>query len=223
MLKFDMHTHTIYSKHWFFGIDALDYPRDMIKVAIRKGLNGMAVTDHNNIRGSMIALKEARSIDKNFKIITGVEVRSKKGDILALGIKENVNPLMSVEETVEKIHDLGGIAIAAHPFRIFPIKKYLREETLKTDGIEVFNSGSNFMFTNKKAENFAKEHNLPVCAGSDSHCVLSVGAAGIICDGDPLEAIMKKKVKIFGRRYSPLIKVHVILKSLSEKTGLTKV
>ena len=129
---------------------------------------------------------------------------------------------MSVEETVEKIHDLGGIAVAAHPFRIFPIETYLREKCLKTDAIEIFNSGNNFTFTNKKAEEFSKKHMMPVCAGSDSHCTLSLGAAGIICNGDPIEDIMKKRVKIFGKKYSTLIKAYVVFMNISERIGIKR-
>ena len=201
-MKFDMHTHTIYSKHWFFGIDALNYPKDMIKAAVRAGLDGMAITDHNNVRGSLIGLKEAKSISKSFKIITGTEIRSAKGDILAYGIKENVKPMMSVEETVERIHDLGGIAVAAHPFSEFLFRNVLQEESRKTDAVEVFNATNSIPLQNLKAKAFARQYNMPVSAGSDSHCILSVGNAGIICDGDPLQAIMKKKVRIFGK-YTP--------------------
>ena len=213
-MKFDMHTHTIYSKHWFFGIDALDYPRDMIKAAIKKGLDGIAVTDHNNIRGSLIALKEAKRINKDFKIITGIEVRSAKGDILAYGVRENVKPMMSVEETVESIHDLGGIAVAAHPFSEFLFRNVLQEESRKTDAVEVFNATNSIPLQNLKAKAFARQYNMPVSAGSDSHCILSVGNAGIICDSDPLGSIMKKKVRIFGGRTPYLIMAYSTIVSL---------
>ncbi len=202
ILRFDMHIHTVYSKHWFFGIDGLDYPKDMIRAAIKKGLNGMAITDHNNIKGALIAIKEARDIDKDFKIIPGVEVRSIKGDILALGIKEDVKPLMTVEETVEKIHELGGIAIAAHPFSAFVFRNVLQNEAMKTDGIEILNACNSRFYQDYRSMRLARKYSMPVSAGSDSHSVISVGNAGIICEGDPLEAIMNKKVKIFGD-YTP--------------------
>jgi len=213
MLKFDMHMHTVYSKHWFFGIDALDYPRDMIKAAIKKGLTGIAITDHNNVRGSLIALKDARSIDKNFKIITGSEIRSASGDILALGIKENVDPLQSVEETVEKIRDLGGIAIAAHPFSAFVFRNVLQNEAIKTDGVEIFNATNSRFYQDARSMKLANRYNMPVSAGSDAHSMIAVGNAGIICDSDPLEAIIKRKVKVFGN-YTPY--KHIAFQALSK-------
>ena len=213
MLKFDMHVHTVYSKHWFFGIDALDYPRDMIKAAIKKGLNGIAVTDHNNVRGALIAMKEAKNIDKNFKIIPGIEIRSAKGDILALGIKENVKPLMTVEETVEKIHDLGGIAVAAHPFSAFVFRNVLQQDAIKTDAIEIFNATNSRFYQDSRSMRLAHKYGMPVCAGSDSHSMISVGNAGIICEGDPLECIMKKTAKIFGT-YTPY--KHIAFQALSK-------
>ena len=206
-MKIDMHTHTTYS-------DGLNTPEEMIKAAIKKGLDGIAVTDHDNVKGSIAAQIFAKSLKKEFLVITGTEIRSAKGDILAYGIKENVKPMMSVEETVERIHDLGGIAVAAHPFQIISMKQGIGEEATKTDGIEVLNSGNIFMSLNRKSEELAKRYSMPVSAGSDSHCILSVGNAGIICDGDPLQAIMKKKVRIFGGRMPYLIMAYSTMISL---------
>src|SRR4030067_1854146 len=114
-MKIDCHCHTIYSRHAFWGSDALNTPLEMIKAAVKKGIDGLAITDHNTVKGSLIAKKEARRF-KNFKIITGCEVRTREGEIIALGVKENIPMNLSIEETVKIIKDLGGISVAPHPF-----------------------------------------------------------------------------------------------------------
>lgn len=199
-MKIDLHNHTVYSKHWFWGIDALNTPEEMIRAAIKRGLDGIAITDHNYVKSSLKAKKYARRVDRDFLVITGTEIRSASGDVLALGVKSDVKAGMSVQETVEKIRELGGVAIAPHPFSKFILRECIGKEASKADAVEIFNASSNMSFHNTKAKAFAIKYDMPVCAGSDSHCIRTVGNAGIICYGDPLEDIMKKRVKVFGRR-----------------------
>ena len=199
-MRIDLHNHTVYSKHWFWGIDALNTPEEMIKAAIKRGLDGIAITDHNYVKSSLKAKQQARRIDKDFLVVTGTEIRSEAGDVLALGVKEDVEPGLSVEETVEKIRDIGGLAVAPHPFSRFILRECIGEEASKADAVEIFNASSNLSFHNTKAKAFAIRHNMPVSAGSDSHCIRTVGNAGIIYSGDPIEDIRKRKVKVFGRR-----------------------
>ncbi|MEM5778277.1 MAG: PHP domain-containing protein [Candidatus Aenigmatarchaeota archaeon] len=195
-MKIDCHCHTIYSKHFFWGYDALNTPEQMIKAAMKKGLDGLAITDHDSVKGSLIAKKIAKKY--KFTIITGSEISTKLGDFLALGIDEDIPKKLSLEETLEKIHELGGIGVAPHPFGRYLFRKCVKENSKEADAIEVFNSSLNFM-QNKKALEFAKKYKKPITAGSDAHSVREVGNAGIICDDDPIESILKNKVKIFSK------------------------
>ncbi|MEM5814364.1 MAG: PHP domain-containing protein [Candidatus Aenigmatarchaeota archaeon] len=197
-MRYDLHMHTNYSRHWFFGIDALGTPEEMVRAAIRKGLDGIAITDHDNVKGGLKAKSAARRIDKGFKVITGAEISSRAGHILGLGIKENVRPDLSVEETVEKIHELGGVAVAAHPFARFWFRACLQEEAIKADALEALNACTCRRFQNNKAAWLAKKSGVPGIASSDSHCTRTVGLAGITCDTDPLTAIRKNRFKTFG-------------------------
>lgn len=197
-MRYDLHTHTNYSRHWFFGIDALGTPEEMVKTAIRKGLDGIAVTDHDNVKGSLKAKEFAKKF-KDFKVITGTEISSNAGHILGLGIKENVRPNLSVEETVEKIHDLGGMAVAAHPYAKFWLRDCLKEQALKADAIEALNACTCTQFQNRTAQKLAARTGKPGIASTDSHCPRTLGKAGIICYGDPLSAVIKKNFRIFGK------------------------
>ena len=102
MLKMDLHIHSQYSE------DATGSPREIAKLLQKKGLHGMAITDHNSIKGSLEAL---RFRSNNFVIVPGLEISTNDGHLLALGIKEDVAKNLSVEETVEKILDKGGFLL----------------------------------------------------------------------------------------------------------------
>ena len=104
-MKIDCHCHTIYSKHWFWGYDSLNKPRNLIKAAIKNGLDGIAVTDHNNVKGSLETKKVAKSF-KGFKVITGSEINTLEGEVIGLGIKKDVPKALSIEEAVERLERL---------------------------------------------------------------------------------------------------------------------
>jgi predicted metal-dependent phosphoesterase TrpH len=170
----------------------------MVRAAIRKGLDGIAITDHDNVRGGLKARNFARRFD-GFKVITGTEVSTRSGHVLGLGVDENVKLDMGVEETVEKIHDLGGVAVAAHPFAKFWLRTCLGEKALKADAIEILNACTCRNFQNRMAGRLAEHGRKAGTASSDSHCSRTVGLAGIICDGDPLSAIKRGRFGTFGR------------------------
>jgi predicted metal-dependent phosphoesterase TrpH len=166
----------------------------MIEAAIVRGLQGMIITDHDSVMGGLVGKKVAKGY-KDFQLIPGSEITSRSGHILAIGIEVNVPKRLSVEETVEKIHDLGGIAVASHPFSS-RVRPSLGEECLKTDGIEVFNS-TNRGLANASALALAQAYGRPRTAGSDSHWAKTVGNCGIICD-DPLTDIGRGRTHLFG-------------------------
>lgn len=161
MLKLDLHIHSKYSE------DATGSPKDIIKILKKKGLHGMAITDHNTVNGGLKALKVK---PKEFIVIPGVELSTKDGHMLALNVTENIKRYLSVEDTVEKIVDAGGIPIVPHLFRnMSGIKKEkLKSIQTKLSAIEVFNSCS-LPQTNLKIAKIAREFSLGGTGGSDSH------------------------------------------------------
>lgn len=161
MLKLDLHIHSQYSG------DGIGSPKEIIKVLQQRGLQGMAITDHNTVEGSLKALKVA---PKDFIVIPGVEISTMDGHIVALGVRENIERELPIEETIEKIIDLGGTPLVVHLFRnMSGIKKEnLKKIHTKLNVIEVFNSCS-LPKSNLKTAKIAKEFNLGGTGGSDSH------------------------------------------------------
>jgi len=161
MLKLDLHLHSKYSE------DGEGSPKEIIKILQNRGLNGMAITDHNNIEGGLKALEVA---PKDFVVIPGIEISSLEGHIIALNIKENIPRKLSIEETIEKIIDAGGTPIIPHLSRSMSgIKKdNLRKIQNKISAIEVFNACS-VPQSNLKTVKVAKKYKLGGTGGSDSH------------------------------------------------------
>lgn len=204
-MKIDFHTHSYYSKDGIFS------PETLIKAALKKGLDGIALTDHNTGKGWKEALRTAKKL--NAFLVLGEEIIVKErgkmlGEILGYFLKEEINAKgKTIEEIVGEIKKQGGISIIAHPFNwrkpIFGLEKYKN----LVDGIEVFNARSQTKKGNKSAFDLAKENNLAITAGSDAHSGFEVGSAYIEVNANNLEelkeAILKKEVKIFGKE-SPI-------------------
>ncbi|MDD1777452.1 MAG: PHP domain-containing protein, partial [Candidatus Helarchaeota archaeon] len=96
MKKFDLHIHSTCSKHRIWGIDGIHGPEQIVEMAIRMGLDGIAITDHNCVRGSQKAIKYVIEKQLPLLVISGAEIRSSEGDILALGIQEDIKPQLSI-------------------------------------------------------------------------------------------------------------------------------
>jgi predicted metal-dependent phosphoesterase TrpH len=193
-MKWETHCHTVYSNRRRRRFDALNTPREMIEAAIQKGLQGIIITDHDSVMGGLVARKVAKAYE-GIRVIPGAEITSRFGHILAFGIETDIPKGLSVEETVERVRDLGGISVTSHPFsnRVQPS---LGEQCLKTDGVEVFNATNNSQ-ANAVATSIAQMRGRPATAGSDAHWAKSVGYAGIICD-DPMSDIRKGRAALFG-------------------------
>jgi hypothetical protein len=172
-LKIDLHVHTCYS------IDAATTLKEVVVYAKKRGLDGVAITDHDSVKG---ALKLAKKHD--FLIIPGIEVSTRRGHVLALNVTIPIPPKLSLFETIQIIHDLGGIAVAAHPTAIY--KGGLRRQvTSNFDAIEVINSSTfPFFLSTYLSQRLAFRLNLPQTAGSDAHYPSDIGTAYTLVDAD---------------------------------------
>ncbi len=104
-MKIDMHVHSRYSA------DSLITLEDIVFYTKERGLDGVAITDHDRLDG---ALKIAAKTE--LFIIPGIEVSSADGHILGLNVNEPISGRLGAQETVDRIHYAGGIAVACHPF-----------------------------------------------------------------------------------------------------------
>jgi len=165
-LKIDLHVHTICS------YDSLITSEDLIFYAKKRGLDGVAITDHDRIDG---ALKIAKETD--FLIVPGIEISSLNGHIIGLNVNELVPPKLSVDETLDRIHAAGGIAVACHPITFF--KESLKAHiSSRFDAIEVINSTSfPSNYSVRRSEEIASRLGIARVAGSDAHYGPEIGYA----------------------------------------------
>ncbi|MEZ5404794.1 MAG: PHP domain-containing protein [Verrucomicrobiia bacterium] len=177
-LKLDLHVHS------HFSADSVAVPEEIIAVAKSKGLNGIAITDHNTSecvdyllqKGLMRA--DGHPVD-DFLILPGQEITTSEGHLLALGVAlPNNLKGISPQEAIKLIHEKGGLAVPPHPYDLF--RAGIREnvlETLHFDALEVFNAATTFKRYNRRAFDYAKKRGLPMTAASDAHHPEAVGTA----------------------------------------------
>ena len=196
-LRYDLHIHSKYSH------DGILSPEKIVKIAVKKKLGGIAITDHNTIIGGLKAKKYGTG---DFKIVVGSEISTERGEIIGLFLKEEIKP-GNVQEVISEIKEQNGIIVIPHPFDALRHSAFhpTDEDAKFIDCIEGFNSRCVFQEYNKKAVEFAMRHRLATTAGSDAHFANEIGNAGIITEAEDIrETLMKNDVRIFGKRSSLL-------------------
>lgn len=175
-IKIDPHVHSEAS------YDAHDPVDLLLEQAADIGLDGIVVTDHNEIENSLQAAEMAS--DYGLIGIPGVEVSTKHGHLLAIGVEEMPTMSAPIMDTVEEVRELGGVAIIAHPFQW--TRHGVRKKRIKDcDAIEVYNAWLFTGYKNRKAMRFARKRDYPGIGSSDAHSVTLVGRSYTEIEIDP--------------------------------------
>lgn len=138
------------------------------------GLDGVVITDHDTITESLHAAEIAP--EYGLIGIPGVEVSTRHGHLLAIGVEEEPSKGRPLDETVESVWDLGGVAIVPHPFQRSRHGVKKRHLDL-CDAIEVYNSMLFTGYRNRRANAFATRHDYAKVGASDAHYLPNVGRA----------------------------------------------
>lgn len=200
----DIHTHTMYSgftKYKFLSFpDSVTTPGTSVKVAEKMGLGALCITDHNTIKGALVAQKLNKDI-----VVVGEEISSNEGEILGLFLQEKVDPGLSAEETIEQIHSQDGIAVAPHPYSGHCSCVGKKMNQLKFDGIEVFNSLHRDLYSNALALKNCNGH--AKLGGSDAHASFMIGNGYTLYNGSSQEdfrTAIKNRQTIYGGNVASL-------------------
>ena len=198
MYKMDSHIHSEYSP------DSKSKIEDIIKIAESREIDIIAISDHNTVDGSKAAQKLTK--DKEIFVMPSIEISALEGHIIGYGCQENIKRDLSAPETIDLIHEQGGLAIIPHPYCFYRHGLLCKAnyKDLKIDAIETKNARFIVGYCNNKAKKLSKKEKFPGLGASDAHYYKFVGDcySKIDCEKDIdsiLKAIKKNKVDAFGK------------------------
>lgn len=182
----DLHIHTIYSYDGTASVPAV------LKRAQQIGLNVIAVTDHDEIAGSLRALELASIY--GVEVILGTEVTTAEGDLLVLNVTEKIQRDLPLIDTVLKVGELGGFCIAPHPMAggigmkslsAYSILRALRnvEVARILIAVETYNATTIDKMSNHYARILADRLDIAQTASSDAHIIETIGLGATEFDG----------------------------------------
>jgi predicted metal-dependent phosphoesterase TrpH len=166
--RFDLHVHSYHSK------DACNPPEELVAAAVKQGLSGIAITDHDSCE----AHRHHIQAPEGFLVVPGVEVSTAEGHLLCIGATLPRMKGQPAKVVVQAIHAAGGIAIPAHPFDT--LRAGIRPavlDTLDIAALEVFNAAVTSPKHNDLALDYASRRGLSMTASSDAHHASAVGTA----------------------------------------------
>ncbi|MDQ6659987.1 MAG: PHP domain-containing protein, partial [Chloroflexota bacterium] len=138
----DLHMHSTYSD----GLGSIE--QILHHVEHNTELDVIALTDHDVIEGSLRARDLWAKGNYRFDFIVGEEINTKEGHLLALFIEKRISPGLSMEQSIDLIHEQGGLAVVAHPLnRIFRhscprhvLNRIRTSKNIWLDGVETWNA-----------------------------------------------------------------------------------
>lgn len=182
MTAFDIHIHT----RRYSGCSFIQY-EDIIGQAIAAGLSGIALTEHGmRWPDAEFDKLSSQAAACGIVLINGQEIQAKdvrgrsEGEYLIFGLARSVTETRAAADLIETVHAEGGIAIAAHPYKLSRggRSRYYGAGDLvyqlALDGIELCHPDHSDSAMNKvrKAMDALK---IPGTGGSDAHKILNIG------------------------------------------------
>ncbi len=187
--KVELHSHTCYSRDSLIALEAV------IRTCKQRGIDRIAITDHNTTEGAEALAKLAPDL-----IIVGEEIMTTQGEILAFFVRESIPPGLTPDETIRRLRVQGAVISVSHPYDRLRKGAWEESELLKivdqVDALEVFNSRCLYAEDNAKALDFARAHGKPFTVGSDGHITYEYGHATLTMQpfegpGDFYESLKK--------------------------------
>lgn len=201
MLKCDLHLHSFRSPDCNMSLDTI------IRTCLRRGINCVALTDHNSLSAAPALQRLAP-----FPVILGEEIKTTEGEITGLFLTDEIPRGKTPGATVEEIRRQGGVVYIPHPFDRVRRGAIRREALLEildqVDVIESYNSRISFRADVEAAERFALEHGKLQGAGSDSHVWWELGNSYVeMPEFEGAEGFLRSLAegKIHGRLSSPAV------------------
>jgi predicted metal-dependent phosphoesterase TrpH len=172
---YDLHCH---------NSDSIDSPakmKEIVAVAKKRGLDGIAITNHNKTYSGPLEID-------GLQIIPGNEITIDTGaHLLAYFIEGKIKKEPTLKEATDFIKKQGGYAVLAHPTRKEhgsirdDSNEKIREKLKLVDGLEGGNASDSEEDRNHIKEIKEKNNDIPLflTAGSDVHMAGQVGFSAV--------------------------------------------
>jgi predicted metal-dependent phosphoesterase TrpH len=207
-MRLDPHIHTLAS-------DGVSDVETILDQAVARGLDVIAITDHERIDAAVAAKAIAERKGLPIEVIVGEEITTRGGHLLGLFLRRRIRPWHSMKSSIAQVHEQGGIAIVAHPLVPYPlcasartIRRLIDESDpiFHPDALEGFNPTTARMRWSRRVPAFAEEMGIAAVAGSDAHKAGNVGRAVTRYSGASAEdlrtAIARRDTAWDGTAYS---------------------
>jgi hypothetical protein len=168
--RVELHSHTKWSK------DCIVEPQMILHLLDRRGIDKIAITDHNTAQGALEWQKRAPD-----RIIVGEEIMTTRGELLGYFIQETIPAGLTPQETIRELRAQGAVISVSHPMDRLRKGAWEASDLMdikdQVDAIEIFNARCIFREDNYRAAAFAQQHGLRGTVGSDAHSRTEYGQA----------------------------------------------
>jgi predicted metal-dependent phosphoesterase TrpH len=192
--KADLHLHTARGD----GMATIEALLDFVE--LQTDLDLIAVTDHDQLDAALEAREtHARHGGYHFEVITGVEITTIEGHLLALGLESPVPSFRPLTQTIDAVHRQGGLCVIPHPMSWLSrsIGRHGIERVLGRapdgvwfDGIETCNQSPAGKVVDAQVRRLNEtQFGLSVAGGSDAHYLPVVGTSFTAFPGQGYDAM----------------------------------
>ncbi len=185
--KADIHIHSS-------ADDGLASPAEIVEYAEHHtDLALIAITDHDTIHGGLEAAELAARRNYRVQVLPGIEISTRSGHLLALGVTRLIRMMQSLEATIAAVHEQGGLVVIPHPLSWLtfsvgrrPLERILRDPRpeMRVDGLETLNPSFAGRVVHERVRQLNRErYRLPETGGSDAHSISLIGSAYTLFEG----------------------------------------
>jgi predicted metal-dependent phosphoesterase TrpH len=153
LIRADLHTHALGEGR--LGPESKPLIERHVQAAIEAGIQCLAVTDHDDVRPSLIAEEYAAKQNLPILIVPGLEITTNESHLVALGIRAAVAGWQPLTDTIGEAKAVGALVVLPHP-----AFAHLRERT-DVDAMERYNS--------RYGDFPVESSSVPLVANSDAH------------------------------------------------------
>ena len=171
--RFVVHVHT---RHSF---DSMTDPERLARHAVARGIDVLAVTDHDTWQGSVETRAAAERLKLPLTVVLASEISTHQGDVIGMFLQRDLHE-SEAPVLCDEIHAQGGLVLLPHPYKWHRLDDALLG---RVDLIEVYN-GHTGRADNTRALELARKRDLPELVGPDAHLLSEVDLARVEFEGD---------------------------------------